>query len=86
VNLEGQESPLTGGSSGIGLAVAAKLLSKGRERSRSAAADRTFWRLAVRELGGPGAQVASVAADVATAHGRAVTLATCGWRPCGSLA
>jgi NAD(P)-dependent dehydrogenase (short-subunit alcohol dehydrogenase family) len=73
VNLEGKRVLVTGGSSGIGLAVARELLSKCAKvtisgRRPDVLAD------AVRELGGPGAQVASVAADVATANGRAVTL------------
>jgi len=73
VNLEGKRVLVTGGSSGIGLAVARELLSKGAKVTISGRRPDVLAN-AVRELGGPGAQVASVAADVATANGRAVTL------------
>ena len=73
MNLEGKRVLVTGGSSGIGLAVARELLSKGAKVTISGRRPDVLAN-AVRELGGPGAQVASVAADVATANGRAVTL------------
>jgi len=73
VNLEGKRVLVTGGSSGIGLAVARELLSKGAKVTISGRRPDVLAN-AVRELGGPGAQIASVAADVATANGRAVTL------------
>jgi uncharacterized oxidoreductase len=73
VNLEGKRVLVTGGSSGIGLAVARELLSKGAKVTISGRRPDVLAN-AVRELGGPGAQVASVAADVATANGRPVTL------------
>ena len=73
MNLEGKRVLVTGGSSGIGLAVARELLSKGAKVTISGRRPDVLAN-AVRELGGRGAQVASVAADVATANGRAVTL------------
>ena len=73
MNLEGKRVLVTGGSSGIGLAVARELLSKGAKVTSSGRRPDVLAN-AVRELGGPGAQVASVAADVATANGRVVTL------------
>ena len=73
MNLEGKKSFVTGGSSGIGLAVARELLSKGAKVTISGRRPDVLAN-AVRELGGPGAQVASVTADIATANGRAVTL------------
>lgn len=73
MNVQGKRVLITGGSSGIGLAIAHALLAKGAKvvitgrRPEAIAA-------ATRELQVNGARVWSVAADVATADGRAATL------------
>jgi uncharacterized oxidoreductase len=56
VNLEGKRVLVTGGSSGIGLAVARELLSKGAKVTISGRRPDVLAN-AVRELGGPGAQI-----------------------------
>jgi short-subunit dehydrogenase len=73
MNIEGKRVLITGGSSGIGLALARALLAK---RAKVVISGRRPDRLAmaVEELRDAGSLVASVAADVATAGGRAATL------------
>jgi uncharacterized oxidoreductase len=73
MNIEGKRVLVTGGSSGIGLALAHALLGKGAKvvitgRRPDALAN------AVGELQGAGSSVWSVAADVTTPDGRATTI------------
>lgn len=73
MNVQGKRVLITGGSSGIGLAIARSLLAKGAKvvitgrRAEVLAAS-------VDELKTKGGFVAGVAADVGTAEGRALTL------------
>jgi uncharacterized oxidoreductase len=73
MNIEGKRVLITGGSSGIGLALARALLAK---RAKVVISGRRpdVLAKAVEELRHAGSPVGSVAADVATAGGRAATL------------
>lgn len=73
MNLDGKRILITGGSSGIGLALAGALLDKG---ARVVITGRRpdVLEEAVRGLKGDGRSVSGIAADVATPEGRAVTL------------
>jgi len=73
MNLQGKRALITGGSSGIGFAIAEAMLAKGAEvvvtgRRPDILAD------AVRQLGRGGRGVESIAADVSTEKGREATL------------
>lgn len=69
MNLEGKRVLVTGGSSGIGFAIARAMLAKG---ARVAVTGRNSERLAqaVRDLDGGGLPVTGIQADVATTEGR----------------
>jgi short-subunit dehydrogenase len=73
MKLEGKRVLITGGSSGIGFAIARALLAKG---ARVAISGRraAFVSAAVDELGKAGGSVTGIAADVGTDEGRALTL------------
>jgi uncharacterized oxidoreductase len=73
MNLKGKRILITGGSSGIGFALARELLGKGANIVISGRRPDVL-AAAVPELQTIGPPVRSVAADVATAEGRAVTL------------
>src|SRR5271155_1911308 len=73
MNLQGKRVLITGGSSGIGLAIARALLAKG---ARVVITGRwpDVLAAAVSELQASGGFVKGVAADVGTTEGRAATL------------
>jgi NAD(P)-dependent dehydrogenase (short-subunit alcohol dehydrogenase family) len=73
MKLEGKRVLITGGSTGIGFAIARALLAKG---ARVAISGRraAFVSAAVDELGKAGESVTGIAADVGTVEGRARTL------------
>lgn len=73
MNIEGKRVLITGGSSGIGLALARALLAKRAKVVISGRRPDVLAR-AVEELRHTGSPVGSIAADVATAGGRAATL------------
>ena len=73
MNVKDKRVLITGGSSGIGLALAHALLAKG-ERSSSPAEDPMLSRVRFGELQGVGSSVWSVAADVAAPDGRAAMI------------
>lgn len=74
MNLKGKRALITGGSSGIGMAIAEAMLSKGAKVVISARRPDVL-ASAVETLGKTGAPVQGVAADVATEEGRAKMLA-----------
>ena len=73
MKVHGKRVLITGGSSGIGFALAERLLAEG---ARVAISGRNPERVAAAAaaLGGRGGEVHGIAADVATADGRAATL------------
>jgi NAD(P)-dependent dehydrogenase (short-subunit alcohol dehydrogenase family) len=73
MKFEGKRVLITGGSSGIGFAIARALLAK---VARVAISGRraAFVSAAVDELGKAGGSVTGIAADVGTVEGRALTL------------
>lgn len=73
MNINGKRVLITGGSSGIGFALAQALLAKGAKIVISGRRTDAL-RNAVEDLQAAGSQVWSVAADVATPDGRATTL------------
>jgi NAD(P)-dependent dehydrogenase (short-subunit alcohol dehydrogenase family) len=70
MDLEGKRVLITGGSSGIGFAIARAMIAKG---ARVIITGRNGKRLtqAAKELEANGSPVAAIQADVATAEGRA---------------
>lgn len=74
MNLEGKRVLVTGGSSGIGFAIARALLGRG---ARVVVTGRNAERLsqAVKDLQEGGLQASGFCADIATAEGRALSLA-----------
>lgn len=72
--IAGKRVLVTGGSSGIGLALAQALLAKGAKVAISGRRPDVLAQ-ALQALGGTGAPVLGIAADVATPEGRAATLA-----------
>lgn len=73
MELQGKRVLITGGSSGIGLALAQSLLEKGASVVVSGRRSEVL-AAALEELGADGRLVKGVAADVGTANGRALTL------------
>lgn len=73
MNIEGKRVLITGGSSGIGLALARALLAKGAKVIISGRRPDVLAR-AVEVLRRASSSIGSIAADVATPDGRAVTL------------
>lgn len=73
MNIEGKRVLITGGSSGIGLALARALLAKGAKVVISGRRADVLAR-AVEELHRASSSVWSIAADVATSDGRTVTI------------
>lgn len=73
MNIKGKRVLITGGSSGIGLALAQALVAKGASVVVSGRREAAL-ATAVAELGRTGAAVSSVAADVSTPAGRDATL------------
>jgi short-subunit dehydrogenase len=73
MNIEGKRVLITGGSSGIGLALARALLAKRAKVVISGRRPDVLAR-AVEELRHAGSPIGGIAADVATAAGRAATL------------
>jgi uncharacterized oxidoreductase len=73
MNIGGKRILITGGSSGIGLALAHALLAKGAKTAVSGRRADVV-AAALRELGGSGSAVYGVVADVATPTGRTATL------------
>ncbi len=73
MNLQGKRVLITGGSSGIGLALARILLTKGAKVGISGRRPQ-FLATAAADLRSAGDQGWSIAADVGTAEGRATTL------------
>jgi len=73
MKLEGKRVLVTGGTSGIGFAIARAMLAKG---ARVAVSGRNSERLAqaVRDLQGNGLAVTGIQADVATPEGRSLSL------------
>jgi short-subunit dehydrogenase len=74
MNIKGKRVLITGGSSGIGLALARVLLAKGAKVAISGRRADVVAQ-AVRKLRSESPEVHGIAADVATAEGRTVTLA-----------
>ncbi len=73
MNIKGKRVLITGGSSGIGFALAQALVAKGASVVVSGRREAAL-ATAVAELGRTGAAVSSVAADVSTPAGRDATL------------
>lgn len=73
MNIEGKRVLITGGSSGIGLALAKAFLAKGAKVAISGRRPGVVAQ-AVKEIGQAGSSVWGVVADVATPDGRAATL------------
>lgn len=73
MNIEGKCVLITGGSSGIGLALARAFLAKGAKVAISGRRPDVLAK-AVEELGRADSSIWSIAADVATPEGRAATL------------
>jgi short-subunit dehydrogenase len=73
MNLEGKRILITGGSSGIGLALARTLLTRGAKVTITGRRPDVLAG-AIEELRRTGSSVWSIAADVATADGRAETI------------
>lgn len=73
MKIEGKRVLITGGSSGIGLALAAELIAEGASVAVSGRRDDRV-EAAVSSLSASGAKVIGVAADVGTNEGRQVTL------------
>lgn len=73
MNIKGKRVLITGGSSGIGFALAQALVAKGASVVVSGLREAAL-ATAVAELGRTGAAVSSVAADVSTPAGRDATL------------
>jgi NAD(P)-dependent dehydrogenase (short-subunit alcohol dehydrogenase family) len=73
MNINGKRVLITGGSSGIGLAIAHALLAKGAKLVITGRRADTLAK-AVQELQQTGSPVYSVTADVATPEGRATTI------------
>src|SRR3546814_17480141 len=74
MNITGKRVLITGGSSGIGLALAQVLLAKGAKVAISGRRPEVVAE-AVRSLQTGSAEIHGTVADVATAEGRAATLA-----------
>jgi uncharacterized oxidoreductase len=73
MNLEGKRVLITGGSSGIGFAIAHALLAKGAKIAITGRRPAVL-SAAVEELRNGGGSVAGIVADVGTEEGRALTL------------
>lgn len=73
MKLQGKRALVTGGSSGIGFAIAQGLLARGAYVAITGRRPDVVAK-AAGELGGASARVAAIAADVATADGRRLTL------------
>ncbi|SON55172.1 putative oxidoreductase SadH [Hartmannibacter diazotrophicus] len=73
MNITGKRVLVTGGSSGIGLALAQAFLAKGAKVAVSGRRPQVVMT-AVRSLQADGAEIHGIVADVATAEGRAATL------------
>lgn len=73
MNIEGKRILITGGSSGIGLALAKAFLARGAKVAISGRRPDALAK-AVKELRQAGPSIWSIAADVATPDGRAATL------------
>ena len=73
MKLDGKRVLVTGGSSGIGLAIAKALLAKGAKVATSGRRS-VLMSSALAELRGAGGETVGIVADVGTAEGRTETL------------